>query len=134
MTITPQYSRPIETLHPHLLVEMECRTIDDIALEPGWSHGVSVQSLEAGTVLTVHTRRSHYRLVVLESPRHVLLSGGALCPEPVEATLVGATASGSMVKSGWIGIGLRLELRVGRNRWTTSRVKNVTIDSIPREN
>jgi hypothetical protein len=108
------------------------RTMDDIAVEAGWRDGMSVRSLDAGTVVVIHTRRSRYRVVTLDTPQKVRLEGGSLCA-PVEASVVGATAGGSMVKLGWIGIGLRLELQIGGERVTTSTVESVAIESLPPE-
>lgn len=105
------------------------QTLDGFAEQVGCRDGVHFTALDAGTVLHVQTRRSRYRLVVMEAPNRVLVTGGTFCPEPVEARLVGATATGGMVKTGWIGIGLRLEMRLGRGRLTTSPVEDVTIDA-----
>jgi hypothetical protein len=91
---------------------------------------VSVRSLEPGTVLIVQTQRSRYRLVVVDEAQHVLVSGGSLFPSPEEGYVVGATAGGSSVKTGWIGIGLRLELRLGQRRVTTSPVESIAIEGI----
>ena len=107
------------------------QTLDDFAEQAGCHNGVRFTSLDAGTVLHVQTRRSRYRLVVTEAPNTVLITGGAFCPEPVEARLVvaTATATGGVVKTGWIGVGLRLEMRLGSDRLTTSPVENITIDA-----
>jgi len=107
-------------------------TLDGFALEPGCVEGVALQSLEAGTVLKVMTRHSDYRVVVLDSMRRcVLVTGGRLFPESTEVRVEGATAGGSALKVGWIGVGLRLEMSMGRQGITTSRVQSVTIESVP---
>jgi hypothetical protein len=107
-------------------------TLDGFAFEPGCVEGVDLQSLEAGTVLNVITRHSHYRLVVLDPLRQrVIVTGGRPFPEPKEVRCEGATAGGTVLKVGWIGVGLRLEMSIGRLRITTSRVKSVTIESVP---
>ena len=62
--------------------------------------------------MVVRTRHSRYHLVVVEPETgRVLISGGDRFPVPTEAQLVGATGGGSMLKPGWIGVGLRVELR-----------------------
>jgi len=103
------------------------QTLDGFADDAGCRDGVCFTSLDTGTVLHVQTRHSHYRLEMIEAPNKALVTGGALCPEPVEARLVGAT-TGGMVKTGWIGVGLRLEMQLGRGRVVTSRVEDVTIE------
>ena len=80
-------------------------------------------------MLIVRTRYSSYRLVVLDgAERRVLLTGGSHFPESTEVRVDGATAGGSSLKIGWIGVGLRLEMTAGRRRITTSRVESVTIE------
>ena len=127
--MTDSQIQPIET--PRGLVPRR-QTLDGFVLEPGCVEGVALQSLAAGTVLSVHTRHTHYRVIVLDPRRQlVLVTGGALFPEGTEACLDGATAGGSLLKIGWIGVGLRLELRMGVRRITTSRVRSITIEAVP---
>lgn len=108
------------------------RTLDGFALEPGCVEGVALQSLDAGTVLNVITQHSVYRVVVVDPvQQRVLVTGGRLFPERTEVRLEGATAGGSVLKIGWIGTGLRLEMSMGMERITTSHVQAVTIENVP---
>ena len=108
------------------------RTLDGFAFEPGCVEGVALQSLETVTVLNVTTRHSDYHVVILDPVRQrVLVTGGRLFPEDTEVRCDGATVGGSLLKVGWIGVGLRLEMSIGRQRITTSRVQVVTIESVP---
>ena len=107
-------------------------TLEGFALEPGCVEGLALQSLDAGTVLNVITRHSIYRVVVLDpAQQRVLVTGGRLFPERTEVRLEGATAGGSVLKIGWIGTGLRLEMSMGRQRITTSQVQSVTVENVP---
>lgn len=109
-----------------------CCTAEGFAEEGGCSTGVAISTLAAGTRLLVRTRRSDYRVVVLDGPRHrVLVQGGRLLPEAVEAVLQGSSLGGSFVKTGWIGVGLRLELILDRRRIVTSSVKSIEFDAVP---
>jgi len=91
-----------------------------------------VRELAAGAIVIVRTRNSCYRLVMLEpETQRVLVSGGDWFPEPTKAQLVGATRGGNMLKPGWIGAGLRMELRHMNQPITTSLVDAVTIESSP---
>lgn len=106
--------------------------LDGFAHGPGCVEGLAVQSLEAGTVLNVLTRHSKYRVVVVDPVRRqVIVTGGRLFSDSNEVRLEGATAGGSALKIGWIGVGFRLEVSMGRRRITTSRVRSVTIESVP---
>ena len=110
----------------------ERRTLDRFALLPGCSDGLAIESLDSGTAIEVRTRHSRYRLVLLDpASGRALVSGGTVFPEPCEVRSEGATAGGSVLKLGWIGVGLRLEFSIGRRRVSTSRVRSVTIDTVP---
>jgi len=107
-------------------------TLEGFCLESGCLGGIEVSSLAAGTAISVVTRHSTYRLIVLNpGERRVTMTGGTCFPEPTEVRVEGATGGGSAVKLGWIGVGLRLELSAGYRRISTSRVVSVTIDAVP---
>jgi hypothetical protein len=90
--------------------------------------GVAVETLETGTVLVVTTHHNCYRLVVLDGmQRRALVTGGSFFPEAIEARVEGATAGGTALKVGWIGVGLKLELSIGLQHITTSRVQSIVI-------
>jgi hypothetical protein len=114
----------------HLIAS--ARTLDGFAFRLGDADGVDVRELAAGAVVVVHTRNSCYRLVMVEPERQrVRVSGGDWFHEPTEVQLVGATGGGSMLKPGWIGVGLRVELRHMNQIITTSRVNAVGVERSP---
>jgi len=113
------------------LVPRRC-TLSGFTLEAGGSDGIAIQSLAPGTTLIVQTRNSQYRLIVLDGDHQdVLVQGGALFPEATAAYLQGASAGGSLVRTGWIEVGLRMELLAGPRRIVTSPVRSVTIENLP---
>ena len=104
------------------------QTLDGFADHAGCSDGVCFTSARNRNRPPRPARATRtIGWMMMEAPNKVLASGGALCPEPVEARLVGATSIGGIVKTGWIGVGLRLEMRLGRDRVTTSPVEDVAI-------
>jgi hypothetical protein len=106
-----------------------CCTLEHAALELGWVDGVAIESLDPGDVVVVRTQNSVYRVEVLDPERRdVLVSGGAYFAEPTRVRLGGATAGGSTLKLGWIGVGLQLEVASGRQRTTTSCVESVKVE------
>lgn len=110
--------------------DFDIHTLDHLARHSGVAQGVALEALEPGTVLTIGTRHSHYRLVVLDGARQrALVTGGAFFPASTEVRVNGATFGGSALKIGWIGLGLRLELSFGEQRITTSRVESIAIDA-----
>jgi hypothetical protein len=105
-------------------------TLAGFALEAGCEDGVELESVEPGVVVIVRTARSEYRLLVVNKTRRiVLVEGGTRFPEAAIAVLQGSTAGGNLLKVGWIGVGLRMELGVGTRRIITSPVRSVTFES-----
>jgi hypothetical protein len=93
--------------------------------------GVSVRHLAPSTSLLVWTLNSLYRMVIMQSPE-VSVQGGAFFPEPAAARLVGSSLHpGGWLKVGWIGIGLRIELRSGSQYVVTSPVRAITSTDPP---
>jgi hypothetical protein len=108
------------------------RTLDGFALEPGCSKGVALQSLTAGTRLTVNTRNTRYQITVLDPVmRQVTVSGGPTLRQAIQGRLEGGTTGGSVLRLGWVGVGLRMELSTADRRITTSAVQSVTIERVP---
>ena len=93
--------------------------------------GVAIDSLEPGTTLVVNTRNSQYRFIVLFDPGVVLAEGGALFPERTIVRIDGAATSGMALKIGWILVGFQVDMRLGRLRLRSSRVRSVSIENIP---
>jgi hypothetical protein len=113
-------------------VESTPQPLDAFVYESGCSGGIDFHSLDIGTVVNVHTTYSCYRLVVLDDEgKRARVTGGRYFPEPTDVRVEGATAGGTAIKPGWIGVGLRLELSSHSNRITTSIVESVTIDPPP---
>ena len=90
----------------------------------GHLEGVDLHQLPPSAVLLVLTRNSLYRIVVTEGS-HVYVQGGRFFPDPTPAHLDGASLGGSFLRIGWIGVGLRMELRAEGKRIVTSPVRAV---------
>jgi hypothetical protein len=106
-------------------------TLDEFALDRGCARGVAIDSLEPGTRVVVGTSHSCYRFVISEpGRRRGTVTGGTLFTEPTEVRIDGATAGGTVIKAGWIGVGLRMELTMGSKRITTSCVKFPAVDRV----
>jgi hypothetical protein len=93
------------------------------------SSGVDLRRLAAGTVLTLHTSHSCYRVVVVDGPRGtVAVQGGSWFPDETPARIDGCTGGGPLLKTHWIGTGLRLEIvRDDRRRVITSRIRSIEV-------
>jgi hypothetical protein len=89
------------------------------------THGVHLRDLAPMTTLHVHTRNSHYRIIVSAGDA-VLVEGGEFFPALTPAHFSGASVGGSFLKVGWIGIGLRMEILVDGRRIVTSPVRDIS--------
>ena len=97
----------------------------------GQLEGVRVSELAPLTTILVWTRNSLYRLVVMEDSR-VSVQGGALFPQPTTAQVEGASLGRWFVMTGWICVGLLLELHVDGRRVMTSPVVAIATEPVRR--
>jgi len=75
------------------------------------SRGVDLHRLAVNDAIRVRTENSEYRIVLLDpGDLRVEVQGGSFFSKPTEATIRGATIGGAMLKIGWIGVGLQVEL------------------------
>jgi hypothetical protein len=106
-----------------------CCTLDGVTEISEALEGVTLGTLEACDTIHAHTRNSDYEIVLLdpESGR-ALVRGGKYFAEPVEATMNGSTFGGCMIKLGWIGVGLRMEIYANGLRTVTSPVQALRVE------
>ena len=91
--------------------------------------GVSLTTLEACDTIHVRTRNSDYEIFLLDPDSgRALVRGGEYFAEPVEATVSGSTFGGCMLKAGWLGVGLRIEIYVNGQRTVTSPVQSLRVE------
>jgi hypothetical protein len=99
-----------------------------IVRQGGKLTGIDIGSFPPGTEVTVDTCHSRYRFViVVGSAGDALVEGGRYFPQETTARIEGSTLGGSLLKIGWIGLGLFLELSFRDKRIVTSRVRSITI-------
>jgi hypothetical protein len=93
-------------------------------------NGIDVRKLPAETEVSVDTSNSHYRFVMLDDGgSRALVHGGRYFGDEAEARIEGSTLHGALLRLGWIGLGLSLELSVQGKRIDTSRVRSITIST-----
>ena len=85
------------------------------------TQGVKLDNLEPSTTLLVWTWNSVYQVIIAKGS-DVVVQGGAYFTEPTPARVEGASAGGSFLKLGWIGIGFLMELRASGRHIVTSPV------------
>jgi len=94
--------------------------------------GVDIRSLLPGTELLVDTNNSRYHVVMLKrNGSNARIQGGPYFSEETDVRIEGSALTGSLLKSGWIGIGLFMEIAAGGRRVVTSRVRSVVVEPDP---
>jgi hypothetical protein len=104
-------------------------TLDGFTEELSACEGVNLSDLEPMTNLVVRTSHSVYRIIVLQGTT-VLLQGGAF-PDDTIGHLHGSGFGGNLLKGGWIGVGLRMEISADGKRFITSTVRAIAIEGDP---
>lgn len=99
-------------------------TLDGFA-EAASGAGIALRALEPLTTLFVQTRNTRYHIIVSRGD-DIVIQGGTFFPDPTPAHLDGASLGSSLLKLGWIGIGLRMEIRAGGQRIVTTAVHSIT--------
>jgi hypothetical protein len=89
--------------------------------------GISVRDLPPLTGLSVQTRNTRYRIIVSRADE-IIIQGGTFFADPTAARLEGASLGSNLIKVGWIGIGLRMEIRAGTQRIVTTAVRSIARD------
>ena len=105
-------------------------TLDGFTEELSACEGVNLSDLEPMTKLVVRTSHSVYRIIVLQDTT-VLVQGGPFFPDVRLGHLHGSGFGGNLLKLGWIGVGLRMEIAVDGKRFVTSVVRAITTESDP---
>jgi hypothetical protein len=103
-------------------------TLDTFAAESSRNESIALDGLDIGATLVVKTKRSSYRVVVVDGSQQLVRVHGGVFPEPTTLRLCGSTAGGSAIKVGRIIVGLRMEFSVGPRRIVSSSVRSIAIE------
>jgi len=97
--------------------------VNDLADAPG----IYLREVEPLTTIVVRTHNSCYRILI-EHDTTAIVRGGAFFPEPTPARIDGSGFGGTLLKVGWIGVGLRMEIFTNGRRIITSPVRDVMLE------
>lgn len=86
--------------------------------------GIALHALEPLTTLVVETRNTRYQIIVTRGDE-IIIQGGSFFPDPTSARLDGASLGSGLLRLGWIGIGLRMEVRADGQRIVTTPVRSI---------
>ncbi len=119
-----QTTAPVPNLfkpHPNL-----CNSVNRNIIQSEIEGGVYLDNLSEGATLEIETQNRWYT-IVNRGRGKVLISGHPkFCPAPTLVRIEGSTWGGSMLKSRFIGRGMRLEFRHPSYRTiTTSRIMEI---------
>jgi hypothetical protein len=102
-------------------------TLDGFANDVANAPGISLRDVEPLSTIVVHTHNSCYRILITHDTT-AIVRGGAFFPEPTPARIDGCGFGGTLLKVGWIGVGLRMEIFSNGRRIVTSPVRDITLD------
>jgi len=103
-------------------------TLDGVTRIDSALEGVSLRTLTAYDTILAQTVNSVYEIFLLEPESgRALVQGGKFFTEPSEATVNGSTFGGSVLKMGWLGVGLRMEIFANGKRTVTSPVQSLRV-------
>jgi hypothetical protein len=124
-------SSSIHRIHPDAGTAVpRAATLDGFAAETA-GPGIALQALAPLTALYVQTRNTRYHIIVRRGDE-IVIQGGSFFPDPTPARLDGASLGSSLLKLGWIGVGLRMEICAGGQRIVTTAVRSIAHhDSAP---
>ncbi len=102
------------------------------------SGGLPLKDVPDGSVVEVHTRNSVYRIAVADRDRarvaiQRIRGNNQFFTNPELVQLRGSTFGGSVLKIGWIGIGMYLELNTPYGIVATSTIRSVVVKNAPAE-
>jgi len=104
-------------------------TLDKIIDMSNRLEGVMLRNLKPCDTIHARTLNSDYEIFLLDPEAgSALVRGGKFFTEPREAIVSGSNFGGSMLKLGWIGLGLRMELSVNGHHIATSPVEELRVE------
>jgi hypothetical protein len=87
-------------------------------------NGIDLRTAPPRLEVRVDTKNTSYRLIA-SGQGQVYIEGGSYFPHPTAARVEGASADGRMVRSGWIVVGLCMEVTASGQRIVTSPVRSI---------
>lgn len=104
-------------------------TLQGLAEICGSLKGVDVATLAPFDTIVVRTVNSNYRMFLLDPETgRALLDGGGTLPEAMEGRVIGSSFGGSILRTGWIGVGLRMEACIDDKYIRTSPVQSLCVE------
>jgi hypothetical protein len=91
--------------------------------------GLHLRELLPFQVVKAKTQNNVYSIVAIDPHRGaVLIQGGQYFNQPSEALFSGSTFGGCMIKVGWIGVGMSMEICSEGRRIVTTPVQSIVVE------
>lgn len=88
--------------------------------------GLWLENVPVGKQVLIQTENTLYTLEHPSEDGWLISGHPKYCPTPASCSISGSTWGGSMLKMGFVGVGMHLEFHVeGFSRLTTSQIKTV---------
>ena len=84
-------------------------TLDEAVGLADAARGLQLTDVAEGAAVEVRTHNHTYRIMKCTGGKALISGHPEFCPEPVAVSIHGSTWGGSMLKTGFIGLGMRLE-------------------------
>ncbi len=97
------------------------------------AEGLTVADLKEGDVIDVETRNHLYTFILSDPAKGKVeaMSNGDHIVEPCDATIAGSLlGSGSAIRTGWIGVGYRLEVCANGTRYHLTRTRRIAVNGV----
>jgi hypothetical protein len=105
-----------------------CGSLEGLTELSSSLQGIELATLVPFDTILVRTVNSDYRMFMLDPETgRALLEGGKIT-EPVEATVLGSSFGGAVLRTRWIGVGLRIEAWADEKYIRTSPVQSLCVE------
>ena len=84
-------------------------TLDEAVGLAGAARGLHLSDVAEGATVEVQTHNHTYRIMKCTGGKALISGHPKFCPKPVAVSIHGSTWGGCMLKTGFIGLGMRLE-------------------------
>ena len=101
--------------------------MENVATGSDSNTGVDLHQLPTLTTLRVSTMNSAYQVVIMEGSS-IYVQGGTFFPNLTAASVDGARIGGSLLRVGWIIVGVPMEIRAEGRLILTSPVRAIAIE------
>jgi hypothetical protein len=102
-------------------------TLDGFVDDVADARGIHLREVEPLMTIVVQTHNSRYR-IVMTGGTSAIVQGGKFFTDPTPARIDGSGFGGSVLKTAWIGVGLKMEIFANDQRIITSPVLDVTLE------